>query len=274
MEVTVQICALVKEIRFVSPFFINTHIKIAVNNRRKILITKGIDVSVFQGDIDWKKVAKSGIDFAIIKAGQGHSVSSNAYLFEDRYFKNNITEAYENGIKCGVYYYVTATTVDEARTEANHFLKLIKPHGNKISLWAVADVEDVTPAKFCGTVEKEILTDAVLEFCRTVKAGGFEPMIYTNRNYLKNKLNAERISGIPLWRAHWLSGEVTPDDAPTDYAKDMKLWQWGAEKVDGIKGDVDANFGYFTSAEPKPLSKAKRDLIINRKLKKLGISTK
>ncbi len=238
------------------------------------MITKGIDVSVFQGDIDWKKVAKSGIDFAIIKAGQGHSVSSNAYLFEDRYFKNNITEAYKNGIKCGVYYYVTATTVDEAKTEANHFLKLIKPYRNKISLWAVADVEDVTPAKFCGTVEKEILTDLVLEFCRTLKAGGFEPMLYTNRDYLKNHLDFARLDKIPLWRAHWLSNNVTPADAPDDYAENMKIWQWGAEKVDGIAGEVDANFGYFNETEPKKISKAKRDLILNRKLKKLGISTK
>lgn len=237
--------------------------------------TRGIDVSVFQGSIDWDKVKASGIDFAIIKAGQGHSVSSSAYLFEDRYFELNLREAHRAGIQCGVYYYVTATTLAEARAEANHFLNLITPYKDKISLWAVADVEDVSPAKFCGKVNRELLTDIVLEFCRIVRDGGFEPMLYTNRTYLRNKLDAERLSHLPLWRAHWLSGEVSPSDAPTDYANNMKIWQWGAERVDGISGTVDANFGYFTDMDiKKSKAKVRGGLSLARLMSKLRLNIK
>ncbi len=236
-------------------------------------VTRGIDVSVYQGRIDWERVKAAGIDFAIIKAGQGHSVSSSAYLFEDRYFELNLREAHRVGIACGVYYYVTATTVDEARVEAEHFLRLIKPHKDKITLWAVADVEDVSPAKYCGLVGRETLTEVVLEFCRVVKGGGFVPMLYTNRTYLKNKLDASLLRGIPLWRAHWLSGEVTPDNVPSDYREDMKIWQWGAERVDGIRGDVDANFGYFTDADiKKGKAKVRGGLTLARLMSKLGMS--
>ncbi len=236
-------------------------------------ITRGIDVSVYQGGIDWERVKAAGVDFAIIKAGQGHSVSSSAYLFEDRYFEINLKEAHRVGIKCGVYYYVTATTLDEAKTEAEHFLRLIKPHRDKITLWAVADVEDVSPAKYCGLVGKRELTNIVLEFCRVVKGGGFMPMLYTNRNYLKNKLDYERLRSIPLWRAHWLSGEVTPDDLPNDYRENMKIWQWGAERVDGIRGDVDANYGYFSDADiKKGKAKARGGLSLARLMSKPGLS--
>lgn len=213
------------------------------------MITEGIDVSLYQGDIDWQKVAKSGIDFAMIKAGQGHALSSDAYLFADRYFKKNIKEAYKNGITCGAYYYVTATTVEEAEKQAKHFLSIIRPYRNSLALWAAADVEDVTPPKYCGRLTPRELTDVVLKFCDTVEKDGFKSMLYTNRDYLKNHLEAERLTEIPLWRAHWRSGVITPADAPTDYAENMKIWQYGTSELDGVGICTDANYGYFTAAD-------------------------
>jgi GH25 family lysozyme M1 (1,4-beta-N-acetylmuramidase) len=236
--------------------------------------TKGIDVSVFQGAIDWEKVKASGVDFAIIKAGQGHSVSSSAYLFEDRYFKRNIEEAHRVGVKCGVYYYVTATTKEEATREARHFLSIIRPYKSKIDLWAVADVEDVSPAKYCGLVEKELLTDIVLEFCRVVKAGGFKPMLYSNRSYLKGKFDYTKLAQIPLWRAHWVINTPQPNDYPRDFSDNMQIWQWGADIIDGISGEVDANYGYFSDADLKGKPKIRSGITLARMLKKIRLSIK
>ena len=212
---------------------------------RKEMITKGIDVSVWQGKIDWERVKRQGVDFAIIKAGQGKSVSGDARYFADSRFEYNLTTAHECGIALGAYYYVTACNIDEAKREAEHFVSLISPHKSKITLWAVLDVEDVSPPKYCGLTKPCELTDIVLEMARLIKNAGFEVMLYTNRTYIENRLEFSRLSHLPLWRAHWKNGHAEPSDAPGDYSENMKIWQWGSEKIDGISGDVDSNYGYF-----------------------------
>ncbi len=208
-------------------------------------ITKGIDVSVWQGKIDWARVKRAGVDFAIIKAGQGKSVSSDAKYFADSRFEYNIKNAHESGIKVGVYYYVTATGIEEAVREAEHFISLITPHRSRISLWAVLDIEDVSPPKYCGLTKPSELTEIALRMCELIERAGFAPMLYTNRSYIEDRLQFQRLSHLPLWRAHWKNGKPLPDDAPRDYAENMKIWQWGSEKIDGVSGEVDSNYGYF-----------------------------
>ena len=197
-------------------------------------MTRGIDVAVFQGSIDWDRVKASGIDVAMIKATQGRALSSNSYLFTDRYFSKNIESACKAGIRCGVYHYLTAKTVKEAQTEANHFIETIKPYKDRISLWAAVDVEE---DKYLPK-NKNLLTDIVRAFCEAVRSSGFAPMVYANRNYLVSRMND--ISDYPLWLALWRN----KDNIPDGYTN-MKIWQWGAEKVDGIANPVDSNFGYF-----------------------------
>ncbi len=208
-------------------------------------ISKGIDVSVWQGKIDWERVKRAGVDFAIIKAGQGKSVSSDAKYFADSRFEYNIKNAHASGVKVGVYYYVTATNADEAVREAEHFISLITPHKSRISLWAALDVEDVSPPKYCGLTEPSVLSEIVLQMSGMLERAGFAPMLYTNRSYIENRLQFQRLSHLPLWRAHWKNGKPSPDDAPRDYAENMKIWQWGSERIDGVSGEVDSNYGYF-----------------------------
>lgn len=208
-------------------------------------VFNGVDVSVYQGNIDWNKVKADGISFAIIKATQGRAVSSNAYLFTDRQFVNNINNAHKAGIKCGVYHYLTAKTVKEAQTEAEHFLETIKPYRDKITLYAAVDVEE----KKYLPKNKTLLTHIVDAFCSYVKADGYKPIVYTNPDFLSHYLND--ISKWDLWLALWRD----KSKVPTEY-KNMKIWQYSDKgRVSGISGNVDVNLGYYdinNTATPTP----------------------
>ncbi|MBP3919239.1 MAG: hypothetical protein J6I50_08735 [Clostridia bacterium] len=195
---------------------------------------RGIDVSVYQGSIDWKKTANAGIRFAMLKATQGRSVkNSSLYLFEDSTFKKNAENANANGIICGAYHYLTATTQAQAIEEAEYFLSVIKPYKAKLPLGAAVDVEDSRLPK-----NKELLTQIVQTFCDTVKKAGFEPLIYTNPDYLTHRLGD--VTAYGLWLALWRDKKYVPRDQSYP---NLRMWQWGTEKVDGISAQTDANFG-------------------------------
>ena len=162
------------------------------------MMLRGIDVSTHQGTIDWAKVKADGIDFAIIKATQGRSVS-NASLrnFTDSRFAQNIVDANRCGIRTGVYHFLTALTVTEAMQEAEYFLSVIEPYRYFIELWAVVDVEDDRMPR-----DKTLLTQIVNTFCSRVQSAGYLPMVYTNPDWLKNRLNDVSYwdLGLALWR--------------------------------------------------------------------------
>lgn len=199
---------------------------------------KGIDVSYAQGVIDWAAVRGDGVEFAMIKATQGHALSSSAYLFTDRRFPDNIRGAAASGIKCGVYHYLTARTVSDAHAEAEHFCRTIEPYKPRIELWAAVDVEE---DKYLPR-NKTTLTAIVDAFCAYVAAEGYRPMLYTNPNYLIYRLGD--VSKYDLWLALWRDKSRTPIGYDN-----MAIWQYGAEDVNGVRtGAVDSNFGYFDVA--------------------------
>lgn len=206
------------------------------------MMLRGIDVSTHQGTIDWDEVAGAGLSFAIIKATQGRSeATAGLRNFTDSKFKRNITEAHRIGLRVGVYHYLTAQTVSEAMEEAEYFLSVIEPYKPLIDLWAVVDVE----SKFLPK-DKTLLTQIVNTFCSRVTSAGMQPMIYTNPDYLKHRLND--ISYWPLWLALWRKKTNVPK--VSDYPA-MKLWQWGSEKISGINGKTDANFAIVDLPEIK-----------------------
>lgn len=207
---------------------------------------RGIDVSTFQKTVDWNKVKAAGISFAIIKATQGKSESTpSLYLFTDSKFKTNIVKASKSGIECGVYHYLTATTVAGAKEEAAYFIKTIKPYKSYITLYAVVDVE----SKYLPN-DKTLLTQIVNAFCTAVKQAGYDAMVYTNPNFLSYRLNS--VSAWKLWLALWRSKTNVPT---VKQYPNLTLWQWGAEAVSGITtGNVDANFEITAKpVEPKPV---------------------
>lgn len=218
------------------------------------MMLRGIDVSTHQGTVDWDEVAGAGQSFAIVKATQGRSeATAGLRNFTDSKFKRNITEAHRIGLRVGVYHYLTAQTVGEAMEEADYFLSVITPYKHLIDLWAVVDVESKYLPK-----DKTLLTQIVNTFCSCLVTAELEPMVYTNPDFLKNRLND--ISYWPLWLALWRSKTNVPKIA--DYPS-MKLWQWGGEKIDGINGNVDANFAIVDLPQikeepaPAPVQKPK-----------------
>jgi GH25 family lysozyme M1 (1,4-beta-N-acetylmuramidase) len=189
----------------------------------------GIDVSTHQGVIDWAGVAADKYSFAIVKATQGRSEYYSYRDFVDSRFAANVVGASEAGLRVGVYHFLTAQTDDEARAEARFFCAAIEPYRERITLWAAVDVESRhLPA------DKVKLTGIVKAFCAEVAAHGFAPMVYTNPNWLKNRLND--LTKYPLWLALWRS----VDNPPAGYT--WAVWQHTSGGwVQGIAGNVDLN---------------------------------
>ena len=185
---------------------------------------KGIDVSVWQGVIDWKSVKAAGVQFAIIRSSSGPRV--------DKLFDFNITEAQKAGILVGVYHYCYAMNPEEAREEARHFIETIKPY--RIDYPVMFDFEDNSQTK----LGKEMLTDIAEAFLSEIKNAGYYPMIYSYRNWLENNLDMDRLAEYDVALAEW---NVTTQK----YTRPYGIWQYSCKgRISGIEGDVDLDICY------------------------------
>ena len=193
---------------------------------------KGIDVSKWQGTINWSKVKNAGIDFAIIREGYGKKSPSQV----DKKFKENIEGAKNAGVKVGVYHYSYAESTDDAVNEAEFCLENIR--GYSLDYPVVFDVEDKEMLKL-NTRQR---TDICKAFCTEIEKSGYYAMIYTNKNWLNNYLYAdELLSKYDLWLAQWNV------DKPS-YS--CGIWQYSETgTVDGISGNVDLNISYKNYAK-------------------------
>ena len=169
---------------------------------------KGIDVSYAQGAIDWQKVKASGVEFAMLRASRG-PVSSTRPASEDTTFKRNITEASEAGIKVGVYHYLYAHTVSEAKQEAKFFIKTISPY--QITYPVVLDVEEQSQAN----LGKSALTKIVKAFLDEVNAAGYYGMLYSNKSWLTTYLDMSKLTGYEVWLAPFLPTRETSECGST-----------------------------------------------------------
>ena len=185
---------------------------------------KGIDVSVWQGVIDWQKVKDAGVQFAIIRSSSGPRV--------DTMFDYNITEAQKAGILVGVYHYCYALTPEEAREEAQHFIETIEPY--RIDYPVMFDFEDNSQAK----LGKARLTEIAAAFLAELKNAGYYPMIYSYRNWLENNLDMNRLSEYEVALAEW-------NVAIPKYTGPYGIWQYSCKgQISGIEGDVDLDICY------------------------------
>ena len=195
---------------------------------------RGVDVSSYQGIIDWSAAAADGIRFAMIKATQGRSVSDPALSgFTDSRFIGNVTGASGAGIACGAYHYLTALNEGEAIAEADVFLSAAAPYRDLLPLGLAVDVEDSRLPR-----DRNALTAIVRMFCRRVSRAGFTIMVYTNPDFLRNRFDVTRDTG--LWLALWR--DIGRPPASDDYPG-LRMWQYGTDTVAGIRGPVDVNFG-------------------------------
>ena len=194
--------------------------------------SKGIDVSEHQGHIDWAKVAKDGVQFAVIRAGYGRELSQ-----KDDYFEQNYTAAKKAGIQVGAYWYSYADSVKRAEEEAKTCLKVLE--GKKFDL----------PIFFDQEYEKSILalssktrTDIILKFLEIIQAAGRKCGLYSSTNFITTKLQASRLCQYPLWIAEYGS--------KLHYPGTVWAWQYTSTgRVSGIKGHVDCNHGYFAQQQ-------------------------
>lgn len=196
---------------------------------------KGIDVSYAQGTINWQAVKDSGVKFAFLRASRGSTVNASRGS-EDTTFKYNVTEATKVGINVGVYHYLYAETVADAKKEAKFFLKTIAPY--KITYPVVLDVEEQSQAN----LGKKKITQIAKAFLDEISAAGYYAMLYSNKSWLTQYLDMSQLSGYEVWLAQW-------NTVPT-YKGDFGVWQYSCKGiVSGIDGYVDMNLSYKNYAK-------------------------
>ena len=195
---------------------------------------KGIDVSTYQGDIDWEKVAASGVKFVFIRLGyRGYE---SGLLVKDDRFEDNIRGALQNGIAVGVYFVTQAISVEEAVEEAQFVMENIRPYN--VTWPIVLDIEDAASATArTAELSQQARTDHAIAFCETVKESGYMPMLYCNIRWFIEKLDITRITDYDKWFAQYFRKPFFP------YA--FQVWQYSSTgRIDGIEGNVDYNISF------------------------------
>ncbi len=195
---------------------------------------KGIDVSTYQGDIDWEKVAASGVKFVFIRLGyRGYE---SGLLVKDDRFEDNIRGALQNGIAVGVYFVTQAISVEEAVEEAQFVMENIRPYN--VTWPIVLDIEDAASATArTAELSQQARTDHAIAFCETVKESGYTPMLYCNIRWFIEKLDITRITDYDKWFAQYFRKPFFP------YA--FQVWQYSSTgRIDGIEGNVDYNISF------------------------------
>lgn len=199
--------------------------------KEDIVSYKTIDVSKFQGKIDWEKVKADGVDYAFIRLGlRGYGSGA---LVEDEYFKENIEGAKKAGIKVGVYMFSEAVNEEEAREEAQFVLERIKDYD--IDLPVVLDVEEIAGEEGRNeALSKEELTEVCRIFFEEISKEGYNTMLYGNIKCLVSMVDLEELKGTDIWYAFY------NDDIYIPY--EVAGWQYASDgSVDGINGKCDLN---------------------------------
>lgn len=199
--------------------------------------TFGIDVSKWNGKIDWNGVRNSGVSYVIIRCGY-RGYGSGA-LVVDPYFEQNIKGATSAGIKVGIYFFTQAVNRAEAVEEASMVLQLVK--GYTISYPIFLDVEYSGAAGNTGRADNldvATRTEIIKAFCETIQNSGYTAGVYANKSWLTNKIDTSQLSRYKIWLAQYAA-------APS-YTGRYDLWQYKSTgRITGINGDVDLNLSYL-----------------------------
>ena len=207
----------------------------------------GIDVSKWQETIDWEKVKKAGIDFAILRIG--NRTWGNGTILKDSCFDEYMKGAHEAGIDLGVYFYTQAINEKEAKEEAEFVIETLKPYSGYLTYPVYYDIEgidDKTHRLGAAKLSNEQTTEHCKIFCDTILKAGYDAGVYANFNEFNSRLNKGELAGYNNWLARYakvptLSGTVT--DIFFDGAYNM--WQYSSVgKVSGINGNADMDVFY------------------------------
>ena len=194
----------------------------------------GIDVSRYQGTIDWQKVKAAGVEFVILRAG-GRGYGTSGQLYEDSMAQEYYRGAKAAGLKVGAYIFSQAISEEEAREEAQYLLDITRDW--QLDMPLVFDWECLAEDYRTMGVDARALTDYTIAFCETVKAAGKEPMIYYNPTQSYKQMYLEELTDYGFWLAMYAQ--------ELEYPYKVDLWQYTNQgSVPGISGNVDINL-YF-----------------------------
>ncbi|MBP5379814.1 MAG: glycoside hydrolase family 25 protein [Ruminococcus sp.] len=195
-------------------------------------VASGIDVSVWQGKVDWEKVNDAGIDYAMIRAGYGNLASQT-----DKYFEANIEGAEKAGIDCGTYWYSYAESPEDAVLEAEACLEVIG--GHKFSYPVYYCVED----QCFATKSNEEITAIINAFCSTLEKKGYYVGIKSYANFLNTRVDEAVYSKYDVWVSHY--GVSKPE-----FSKNYNMWQYANDgKIDGLNGAFNLDYAYLKFPE-------------------------
>ena len=217
-------------------------------------ITMGIDVSKYQGTIDWKQVKEAGVEFAMIRAG--YRGKSTGEIFEDPTARYNMQEAQAAGIKIGAYFFSSAVTEEEARQEAVFTKEMIAKY--KITYPVAYNCEDFnSPDSRQNGLDKAARTKLAAAFLDEVAAGGYTPMFYAAKGEMEGNAlwDTDTLSSkYKIWVAQY-PADPYPQTAASSYTGLHQMWQYTSQgTVAGISKKTDVNiayFGYTKEAEAK-----------------------
>lgn len=222
-----------------SGFSTENGLKVYTENGNKASLA-GIDVSYNCGDIDWKKVKDSGIDFVMVRLG-GRGYGDEGSLYTDEKALEYINGAKQQGIKTGGYFFSQAITNDEAVEEAKYAVGIL--NGLKLDFPLAYDWEIIKDdnARTDG-VSSAQATECAKAFCDEIKSQGFTPMIYSPSKELYFKYDLARLKDIDIWYCEYA-------EVPTFYYQ-FSMWQYSDKgKVDGINSEVDLNICFTNVAK-------------------------
>lgn len=189
-----------------------------------------IDVSTYNGDIDWNRVKAAGIDYAIIRVGyRGYET---ARLVKDKRFDTNMRNATAAGVKVGAYIVTQAVNTNEAVEEASFIISACS--GYNVSLPLAIDVESAGNGKGRGDKISVAERTAVINaFVQTIRGAGYSAMVYANKDWMTNRINAGGlVSGSTVWLAQYRSS--------CTYGGSYQMWQFTESgSIPGISGNVD-----------------------------------
>lgn len=196
-------------------------------------VLRGIDVSKWQGDIDWKKVSMSGIDFAMIRSSFGN-------MHTDEKLAENVAGCEKYGIPYGFYHYSYADSVKEAKKEARYFLSVIKNYSPEYPI--VLDIENDHFKK----MSRKQVTNIIIAFAREIENAGYYVSIYSFANFFNDYVDMSKIKDYDIWIACWGDEERLNSFYDGPYG----MWQYSATgSVTGIDGEVDLDYAYKDYAD-------------------------
>ncbi|MDE6219802.1 MAG: hypothetical protein K2G51_05115 [Lachnospiraceae bacterium] len=203
-------------------------------DERENAVKLGIDVSKWNGEIDWEIVKAEGVDFAIIRCG--YRGSSSGWLIEDPYFYKNLTGAKKAGIRVGLYFFTQATNRVEAVEEASMVVSLLGD--TAIEYPVFIDIEGAGGNGRADNLDPETRTAVANAFCQTIRNAGLDAGVYSSRNWYYNNLIVDEMDAPNIWLAEYRQTPL--------YEGRYDMWQYTSSgSVAGIEGRVDLNISYL-----------------------------